>query len=143
MNKQLNEQLEQATARIEQLIHLGGMAAAGDSLPDPIRDLLDEDDKTLIEIWPDLPAWVMEVLSDSTEGPEAFSQWVHDSGTLGFVVKIATPLMRNVTEPGCGTFSWGNYYTRWFYGETLEEASERGLAWVNERREAEFSKEQG
>jgi hypothetical protein len=139
MNKQLNEQLEQATARIEQLIHLGGMVAAGDSLPDPIRDLLDEEDKTLIEIWPDLPAWVMEVLSDRTEGPEAFSQWAHDSGTLGFVVEIATPVMRPLGDGAC-SFSWGNYYTRWFYGETLEEATKRGLVWVDERRADELKK---
>jgi hypothetical protein len=82
------------------------------------------------------------VLSDRTEGPEAFSQWVHDSGTLGFVVEIATPVMRPLGDDAC-SFSWGNYYTRWFYGETLEEATKRGLVWVDERRADELKKKKG
>lgn len=142
MNSQLYEQLEQATARIEQLLHIGGMVAGSDSMPDPLRDLLDEDDETLTMVFPGLPDWVKEAMSDRDEGPDAFHQWVHDSGALGFVVQFATPLMRDLDSPGCGTFSWGSYYTHWVYGDTLEQAIERGLAWVDERRAREWEKAQ-
>jgi hypothetical protein len=141
MNKQLYEQLEQACARIEALIHIGGMVTDGDSMPDVVDDLLQEDDETLAHAFPDMPAWVKEVLDDRHERGPAFAEWVHQDNKLGFVVKFATPVMRNVDGNGCGTYSWGHYYTQWTYGDTLEKATENGLAWVALRRAAEFEKE--
>ena len=63
MNKQLAQQLWDANARIESMIHIGGMATDGDSLPDVIDDLLQEDDETLADAFPDMPEWVKEVLA--------------------------------------------------------------------------------
>lgn len=141
MNKQLYEQLEQANARIESLIHLGGMVTDGDSLPDVIDDLLQEDDDTLEEAFPGMPEWVKDALDDRHERGPAFAEWIHEEGRLGFVVQFATPVMRNVDEDGCGTFSWGHYYTHWTYGETLEEATTQALSWVAERRANELQKQ--
>lgn len=141
MNKQLTQELWDANARIESMIHIGGMAADGDSLPNVLEDLLQEDDETLAHAFPDMPAWVKEVLDDRHERGPAFSEWVHRSGKLGFVVQFATPVMSNVDEHGGGTYSWGHYYTRWTYGETLEEAASNALAWVAERRAHERQKQ--
>jgi hypothetical protein len=143
VNKQLHEQLEQATARIEALIHIGGMLTDPDSLPNAIERLLEEDDDTLSHAFPDIPDWVKEALDDLAERGYAFFEWAHQNNKLGFVVQFATPVMRDVDGDGGGTFSWGHYCTRWVYGETLEEAAKRGLEWVAERRAAELEKERG
>ncbi len=138
MHKKLYEQLEQANARIESLIHLGGMVASGDSLPDVIDDLLQEDSETLENCFPDMPEWVRHELDDSNSRAAAFSEWIHQEGKLGFLVQFATPVMRKLDEH-CAVCSWGRYYTHWTYGETLEEATTQALAWVAERRAKELS----
>lgn len=140
MNKQLNEQLSGAVARIEKLIHIGGMAADGDSMPDAIDELLDEDVETLLKVFPGMPDWVQEELDDRRGRGAVFAEWVHQDGKLGFVVNFASPVMSNVQHHGCGSYSWGSYYTTWIYGETLEEAMQLGLAWVQSLRDDEFAK---
>lgn len=137
MNKRLNDQMEEATARIEVVLHIGGMVT-GDSLPEALDDLLHEDDQALESCFPDMPEWVKSALDTHGERQTAFADWVLDIGRLGFVVKFATPVMRNVDEDGCGTYSWSAYYTHWVYGETLEDAAQAGLAWVAQRRADEL-----
>jgi hypothetical protein len=139
MNRHIYNQLEQATARIESMIHLGGMVTS-DSVPDAIDDLLQEDDDTLLHVFPDMPEWVKEELNDRLMRGSAFSEWLSQTGKLGFVVQFATPVMRHLGTCGATHYSWGHYYTRWTYGDTLEEALQFGLAWVNERRAAEVEK---
>lgn len=141
MNKQLHQQLFQANARIESMIHLGGMITDGDSLPEAIDDLLYEGPETLADVFPDVPASIKEVLNVRDEIHSAFCEWIHQKQRLGFVVQFATPVMSHVDEDGGGTYSWGHYYTHWAYGETLEEAAGKGLAWVAERRASEREKQ--
>lgn len=140
MNRQLHEQLADAIARIEKLIHIGGMAVDGDSMPDAIDDLLDEDVQTLLKVFPGMPDWVQDELDDRRGRGSAFAEWVHQEGKLGFLVNFATPVMRNVHQRGCGSYSWGSYYTNWIYGETMDEAMQLGLAWVQNLRDKEFAK---
>jgi hypothetical protein len=137
VNKKLHQQLEEAYARIEMLIHIGGMVTGSDSLPDVIDELLQEDDDMLKHVFPDMPDFVKEVLDDRHERGPAFADWVRQEGKLGFVVQLATPVMK-VEKNGGSAFSWGHYYTHWAYGETLEEAILLGLDWVAKRRQFEI-----
>lgn len=140
MNKQLSRKLEQATARVETMIHLGCMVTDASSLPEALDDLLQDDD-TLVQAFPDMPEWVKAALDSRHERGEAFSEWVCQEEKFGFVIQFATPVMRNIDKNGCGSYSWGYYSTRWVYGETLEEAVTNGIAWVAKRRAAEIEKQ--
>jgi hypothetical protein len=134
MNKEFAQQLEDATARIEALLHIGGMLTDGDSIPDPLRELLeDSDDEDLAKLFPGIPGWITESLADGDFSD--FAGWVHREGRLGFLVQFATPVMRG--NESCRTYSWGHYGTRWIYAETLEKAVTLGLKWVTERRAKE------
>lgn len=140
MNKQLFEKLLEQTARIQSIIHIGGMVTDGDSLPDAIDDLLEEDDATLEQCFPDMPDWVKQELNDRHMRGSAFVEWVLQSEKLGFVVQFATPVMRNLGE-GSRSYSWGYYCTHWVYGENLEEAVTKALSWVSDCRAKEMKKQ--
>ena len=65
---------------------------------------------------------------------EMLCEWFYEAGFYGFMVKFATPIMDD------GTYSWGMYRTQWVYGDTVDEAMERGFKWVASQREAEAKK---
>lgn len=139
MNRKLYERLEEATARIEAVVFIAGMLGDGDSIAEPLSDLLDEDTATLKGCFPDMPGWLQEALDGHRLVADAFYEWAFTKGKLGFVVKIATPVMEH-SSPTSSTYSWGRYMTSWHYGETLSEAVDQGLTWVAQRRLAEQSK---
>lgn len=134
MNKELSHKLESVTTRIETLLHIGGMVTDCDSMPEVLREMLGEqDDKQLSQLFPNIPKRVIEALDD--DDLSEFAEWVHLEGRLGFLVQFATPVMRHYA--GAKTYSWGYYRTHWFYGETLQQATERGLEWAAECRAKE------
>ena len=51
----------------------------------------------------------------------------------------ATPVM-TPTGKNSRSYSWGYYSTTWIYAETIEDAVNKGLKWVKERRRAEDRK---
>lgn len=135
MNKNLAQKLENATARIQALLHIGGMLTDGDSIPDPLRELLEDlNDKELAKLFPGIPGWVAE--SIVSEDFSEFAGWVHQENRLGFLVQFATPVMRG--DKKCRTYSWGYYRTQWVYAETLAKAVNLGLGWVAECRTKEL-----
>lgn len=132
--KALYEQLFDASARIEQVICIAGAISAEYAISDPLHDLLDDGDR-LLECFDDLPDSLEESLGDSSAGDE-FAEWALDSGHLGFLVQIATPIMEHDGDDVVA-YTWGCYRTRWVYGETFDAAVTAGLAWVAEQRERE------
>jgi hypothetical protein len=50
-------------------------------------------------------------------------------------VKFATPVMKHGN--GHTTYSWGYYYTKLVYAETLDQAVDDGLKWVSKCRDRE------
>lgn len=134
------EKLEQATARIERIIYLAGAMAAIDRFPDDLNDFLnDEDDDTIAECFGETPDWV-DLPLRGDESAVWVCEWLRDAGKFGFLVQFATPVMKPYSPTG-RTFSWGYYSTKWIYAETVEEAIDKGLAWVAERRAKEDAKD--
>ena len=134
-NKEILQELDAATARIETLLHIGGMAADGDTLPECIREMLGEQsNEELLELFPGIPEDLLEGIDE--EEYSQFMEWLVRNERLGFLAQLATPVMRGVTS----TYSWGYYSTKWFYAETLKEAVELGLKWVADRRAEELKK---
>lgn len=70
-------------------------------------------------------------LLNSIRNAEYVYEWLTLNNKNGFFVKFATPVMDR------GTYSWGCYTTQWVYGDTFEEALDKGFAWVELMREKE------
>jgi hypothetical protein len=137
MNKLL-EKLDDATARLEQVICIAGAIGDGMSFAEPLRGFLVEDLDTMRKCFGTFPESVFDSLEsdDNQEIAEAFSEWAIETDHLGFVVQIATPVMTPRGEDS-NSYSWGYYSTRWVYADTFDGAVDAGLLWVDERRKAE------
>ncbi len=137
--KILYEKFADAMMRMEALVCIAGMLGDSGSVSEPLEELLREDAITLKRCFPDMPEWLEKALEDGKFAAEAFNEWAVACGKLGFALKVATPVI-NRTERGGRSYSWDHYDTTWVYGDTLDEAVLRGLAWVAERRMAERRK---
>ncbi|MCY1365043.1 hypothetical protein D9M69_518740 [compost metagenome] len=139
--KDLHEKLEEATVRMSQIILLAGMLNDGDALPDPLRDLLEEeDDKTLRECFPDMPAAMLDDRESEELFREDFACWAHQAGKLGFVIQFDRPVMRYAADGRSAGYSWGLYAQHWAYGDTLDEVVAKGLEWAYKREASEKAK---
>jgi hypothetical protein len=139
--KDLYEKLDEATMRMSQIILLAGMLNDGDALPDPLRELLEEeDDKTLRECFPDMPAAMLDGREDEEMFREDFVCWAHQTRKLGFVIQFDRPVMKYAADGQSASYSWGHYAQHWAYGDTLEEAVAKGLEWAYKREAAEKAK---
>jgi hypothetical protein len=140
MNK-IHEKLDDATIRMSQVILLAGMLNDGSDVADPLRELLeDEDDKILIDCFPDMPAAILEYRDDEDMFKEEFASWAMRANKLGFLIQFGRPVMRYSADGEHASYSWGHYAQRWVYGDTLEEAIEKGLEWAAKREAAEKAK---
>lgn len=126
-NRHTFEACDQATVRVDKVFHLGAMLSQGeDSLPDELEEFLEE----LAD--GDHPYLELIDLNTLTGGKsEDVVQAIYDESVFGFLVQAATP----VREKGESHYSWGCYATRWFYGETFEEAIALATKWATERWE--------
>lgn len=144
MSKQLFERLEEATARIEQIVLLAGAINDGDAISEGLEEFLGEDIDQFKLCFDVLSMDLVDALygDDDEAVKDAFCEFVHSTGKYGFLVKFSTPLMKHMGE-GRTSYSWGCWCTRWVYGETMDEAVESGLAWVASRRESELTAKEG
>lgn len=135
-NKQLSHLLDNESARVESILHLGCMISDCDACPQSLRDFLEDDiffEKD--EIIPGMDDSIKQSLKD--HDLYVFCSWAHEQGRLGFLVKIATPVMTH--HGAAAIYSWARYRTHWFYAETFQDAIELGLEWVETCRVAEKS----
>lgn len=133
-HSQVFEKLYDETTRVEKVIYLAGAMASGDSFSDDLREFFEEEDEDAIEsCFGPIPDGV------ELDEPEFVYEWLVDAQKFGFLVQVATPVMKPLGD-GCTQFSWGHYRTEWVYGETLDSAIRLGLAWVAEMRELENTK---
>ncbi len=137
-SRELLERLYDATARMEAIVCIAGMVTDEESAPGPVADLLDEDVERFTRCFPDAPDWLTKAVDDGRDTTGAFIQWAVETGKLGFALKMATPVMK--CHGNSRSYTWGYYYTEWFYGDTLDAAVNNGLAWVEKCREAERAK---
>ncbi|MDD2319148.1 MAG: hypothetical protein PHO83_03755 [Geobacteraceae bacterium] len=134
--KALSQKFYDETARIEELVLLAGVL--GDYyLPPVVEDFLEEGWPVIEGCFGDIPSHVKADV-DELEETDALLEWLLDNNKLGFLLRMATPIMRHA-DHGATYYSWGSYSTKWFYGETLEAALDKGFAWVAKRRELEKS----
>lgn len=138
----LVEQLDVATARIDQVIWLQG-SCMDSTLAATLSDLLDEiEEETLWRCFPDMPR---EIRSQILRGAKAttkelFAEWVLER-KLGFLILVETPVMEHF-EFG-SRYRWGRRRCAWMYGDTFDLAVHAGLTWVAAIREIEKRKAKG
>jgi hypothetical protein len=139
--KKLYERLDDATMRMENVVLLAGMLNDGMAMADPLRELLDsEDDETLQQCFPDMPAALLAERDDEALFRESFCEWAYRTNKWGFAVQFARPVMEWNAKCDSASFSWGYYKTAWLYGDTLEQAVKRGIQWARGREAAEQAK---
>lgn len=146
-NATINDLLEQATIRADQIIHLGSMVTDSDAIPDCLQDFLDDlDERIEASLCEDMP-WLHELLEDTEEDTEPMAQLFNEQlyryACYGYLVKYATPVMKaykSGSEWRSGIYSWGYYTTQWFYGESLEETTRKAIAWAEQCRADEKAK---
>ncbi len=132
-NVAILRKFDNKTARAEDIIYLA--ACFADECNRPMERLLDDiccDDEDIKRVLGDVPERVIDMW---THGEcDALLEYVYHNNRLGFAVKFATPVTKPYKESGVLSYSWGHYYTRWVYGDTLDDAFEAGFAWVDEMR---------
>lgn len=151
-NATINDQLEQATVRAEQILHLGTMLTQCDEMPSPLIEFIEELDNHIAKsLTTDMP-WLQEMLTrwesgdpmTDAEEREDFNTLVYHHACYGYLVLYGTPIFTprrgSSGDWNGGSFSWGYYSTQWFYGETLEETVGKALSWAEARRAAEIAK---
>lgn len=132
--KEIIDRLGEENARVERVILLAGALASEDAIPSDLDDFLDdEDDETIEKCLGRIPDWVSE---KSMDRKIDIAQWLIETGRLGVLIQFATPIMTPLDE-GAMSFSWGSYTTTWVYADTINEAIDKGLAWVKECRSNE------
>lgn len=133
------EVFDNEVARIEEIYFMASVLGCGCELPEPLMELMEDfEAKDLQRIFGS-SIQIPEDLFDGDE--EIVREWFYDEGLFGFFVGISTPIMmpwkNKKGQWGGASFSWGDIQTGYFYGETFEDAIEKGFQWVKERREAE------
>jgi hypothetical protein len=81
-----HETLFDNTIRFERVIYMAGALAQGDSLPDDLREFLEEEDDTnILQAFPGFPISLLE-----DEEPEFVAEWLIDNKRLGFLVQCSS-----------------------------------------------------
>lgn len=126
--------LRGACARIEKVIYIAG-AADPNAFSEDLKEFFEQAADEVIErCLGSVPDGVE--LDDRDLMEEMVSEWLHGAGLMGYLVNVATPVMKRFTATD-RSFSWSYYCTNWVYAESMDEAIAKGLAWVQERRDAE------
>ena len=123
------QQLSDAVTRIDMVISIAGGLTAGDSLPDDLKDFLEQCSLSEIKkCLGDIPEYV------DLRSYEGIGEWLLEANKLGFLVLFTTPIINHLEG---STFSWGYYTGEWVYADSIEDAIPKGIAWANAQRELE------
>lgn len=141
--KRLVEQMDEANLRMGQLFLLAGMMPEADSLPDRLRQLLEEEDSGAIrQCFPDIPEVYIHALENdpADQWVEQFVSWAFDAGKLGFLIQFERPVRRLLNDGISFSYSWGYYRQYLAYGDSLDEAVAKGLEWAKRAEASEKEK---
>lgn len=124
----LAEKLRNANVRLEKLFWVPGICAAQ---PDDFEEFVQDDlaDSDVINSLPFLKGF-METIPEFS-GEDITSELSFRKKN-GFIFQAATPRPSNIRKDGSYSFSWGNYYTKWMYAESLEEVAEISEKWARD-----------
>lgn len=137
-NSLLQDKLEDATVRIEQIIHFGCMLTDY-SMPESVKELFEDVTPIVDDLFPDLPAEGKQEIENGYFEIEWFIDWINEKRRHGYGILFATPVMKPIGEGG-RDYSWGHYSTKWIYADTLEEAVDKAVLWAAERRQVEVER---
>ncbi len=81
---------------------------------------------------------MLDAIEDGTypDHDEVFSL-LYENGLMGWLVQAATPVSKRGAGGGV-IYSWGCYYTQWFYAESYEAALWQVDAWAERMREQDL-----
>lgn len=138
--KAIYDRLYNANARMGKVIFLAG-AISGDVLSDELDDFLTDDLDAVVAAFGEIPRRVENALDgiDREDRAAEFSDWLIGKGMLGFLVHFETPVM-TYHKDDARSYSWGYYSVKWVYGDSIDEAINKGMEWVDEMRRKEKSK---
>jgi len=123
---QLRQDFHNATLRMDVLIYLpaaisGGIA--GEALEKFVEyDLADEVETNGL-LFPGVEGLSEDELRGDWEANVDYIASRHSE--VGFLAELARPVFTR------GSYSWGHYNTRWFYGETIEEIMKQAITWAD------------
>ena len=139
-NKTLHCQIENSVSRIEVVFFLGGAICGGGS--DELKEVVKELSFEQLHELTGLKEAELE-MTQKNEGEDGVVELViytlFRTNKLGFLVQFATPKLLT-SKPGMTSYSWGCYYMKLVYGDTIEEAVKKGIQWANDRHEMDKTK---
>lgn len=113
----------EGSIQMEAIIHLGSMCHDADRWSDIALEAFMEDSEA---IWEALGIDAPEDEDDL----EMITEKLTDEGIDGFLVKVATPVPKDVRD-GSWSLSWGSYTTEWLFAESYEECCKQAIDWRN------------
>lgn len=128
-NLHINSEFSDLTLRIEKIFYLAA-AHIDESLPSDLDDVMSDEPFDDVSSLFGLPAGLF---SDDYSA-EDVSQALIDFRKFGFLIQAATPVREHFTEDSWSS-SWGYFYTKWLYAETLDEALELAKVWAKSQHE--------
>ena len=127
-----------ATAAIENVYWIGGLLAQDGEDSRLFRsfmeDLYEED---CVGLFPGAPDNVIEYMRE--EDFVGVAEWLLQSGTTGFVLRVSTPVMEVVNDAH-RNYSWALTHYGLIYGETFDAALDAAMLWVEGQRAKELAK---
>ena len=125
-------------ARIEKMIYLAGVLGESEAFSEDAKEFLFESDwEDLENTLGEIPQYVKDAFSDDRE--YELIEWMFTEGKLGFAVQFATPVRTPVGD-NAANMSWGHYYTKWVYGNTVNDAMEAGFKWCSDMKAKDLAK---
>lgn len=140
----VTEKCDVEAARIDLSIFIGGVIAETFDGSLSFMNYLDSGDHDFLGCIPGIPdqlvADLLEHEDDFEDAYGRFIDWAKMSGKLGFALKFSTPVMTPLGD-GSYAFTWSKTRSKWVYGDSFEEAIERGFEWVAQERKNEGAPE--
>jgi hypothetical protein len=121
------QSLFDANVRIEEMFWIPGICAgAPRAFKDFLQDeLADDCAPAILEALPFLKGF-----SDGVPDAEEVLAEMAMRRKNGFIFQAATPRPYEYRPDGSYSFSWGSYYTKWMYADSLEQAANMAIGWA-------------
>lgn len=142
MNKEIAEQMWNHALIVESIIHLGGIGD-WEVLPDSLIDFFELASNEDFEEFFGMSMKKLEELNvfEMLEDGDSIGEFLRYKcdDRLGYFVHFTTPIMTpDITDiTSDGMYSWGTRRVKWFYGENLFDAYNKGFVWSHRERISE------
>ena len=131
---------EEKSYGIERVIHI---AAQAEHICDDLAKFIDDDlpEERVCQMlakqagYEEFPSMIETALEVGDH--EDVFQVLFENGLMGWLVQAATPVSKRGAGGGV-IYSWGCYYTQWFYAESYEAALWQVDAWAERMREQDL-----